>query len=162
MKLLNVEAVKQLPSFCGPASLSMVFKYWNKEHSFSQAELAKQAHTSLDDGTSAPMMVRVAKRHGYAAKVVNTMSYASLMKAINEGVPVIVNWFSVNQSHYSVIVGCTATSIAMQDPFMGRKRVISRKLFESVWFAYEPEGQRPRHAQNLHIQRAIVIRPKAN
>ena len=55
----------------------------------------------------------------------------------------IVDWFSENDGHYSVVTRATRSEVTLMDPERGY-RTLPRSVFERVWFDFDdqpPEGR---------------------
>lgn len=135
--MLKLKPFKQSPSYCGPASLKMVLAYYGVEE--SEKKLGELCHTTLRRGTTWQSLVRVAKRYGLGAEMKRRASLRDIENSIKKGAPVIVNWFSVNEGHWSVIIGIDSVNIYMLDPEIGKLRSMSRKDFMRVWFDFRSD-----------------------
>ncbi len=155
VKLLNVKPFRQTPRHCGPASLKMVLKYYGI--SKSESELARI--TKCDNtGTRAKNIVIAAKRLGMDAYVKDNSDITELLALIKRGIPVIVDWFSNDEGHYSVAIGTDAKNIYLQDPELGTIRRINKNTFMKIWFDFQ--GEYMETAKNLILRRIIVIEKK--
>ncbi len=147
--MLRVKSYKQSPSFCGPACLKMVLEYYGIKK--SEAELAKSAKTSLKFGTSAKNVLNVGKRLGLKGFIKDYADINGLKEfVLKKKVPVIVNWFSQDEGHYSVVVGIDEKNIHLMDPEFGKRRTMDLVTFKRVWFDFHPAF--------LHSQKDLVIR----
>jgi predicted double-glycine peptidase len=59
--------------------------------------------------------------------------------------------------HYSVVSGLTSAAIVLQDPALGKRRIIPRPAFYRVWFDFTYVY--PRTKDDLIIRRMIVVAP---
>lgn len=50
--------------------------------------------------------------------------------------PVIVNWFSTNEGHYSVVVGVDDARVVLADPETGKRRSFDHETLMRVWFDF--------------------------
>ena len=54
-----------------------------------------------------------------------------------EKLPVIINWFDVDDGHYSVVVDIDKKNIITVDPIDGKpERRLDRKTFPNMWFDF--------------------------
>ena len=154
--MINLKPHRQKPAFCGPASLKMVFGYYGIKK--SETELARLCGTDPENGTRAHRMVATAKQCGLQSFFKDNTSLAELRKWVEgKGVPVIVNWFSVDEGHYSPVVAVTDKTITLMDPELGRARRMTLEKFLGVWFDFNPPG--PPSRKGLILRRMIVIHP---
>ena len=131
---------KQSRAMCGPACLKIVFAYFGRH--LSEQKIAKACRSSVRSGTTGPNMVRGAKQFGFDAKVFDRSNFRTIAKWLRRGVPFIVDWMSTVRNpgdgqpmacgHYSVVCGLEENHIVLQDPGMGGRRRISRRLSQRV------------------------------
>jgi ABC-type bacteriocin/lantibiotic exporter with double-glycine peptidase domain len=152
--MIKVKPLKQTKSYCGPYALKMVFDYYGKNISIK--EIAKEAKTAIAFGTGPKKMVNAAKFFGFNAVYKEKFSINELSKLVNKKkIPVIVNWFSENDGHYSVLVGINKTEIYLQDPEIGKIRKIKVKDFLKVWFDFS--GDYLKSKKDIRIRPIILI-----
>lgn len=154
---IPVEPFDQTRGLCGPASLKMILRYFDDDR--TEEELARAAGSSKDDGTPAENLVTVARELGYDAWVEEDTSMDDLRHyVVDLELPVMVNWFSTTDGHYSVVTGIDddAGEISLQDPEIRRTRTMPIEEFEHVWFDYT--GDRPEE-ENFVVRRIIVVSP---
>jgi ABC-type bacteriocin/lantibiotic exporter with double-glycine peptidase domain len=152
IKLLSVKPFKQVPRRCGPASLKMVLEYYGIMK--SEGELTKLTKCNKS-GTRTENIVLAAKRFGMDAYVKDNSSIKEISILLKKGIPVIIDWFSQDEGHYSVVVGIDAKNIYLQDPELGKARKLDKKTFMRVWFDFE--GEYLKSSKELIIRRIIVI-----
>jgi|SRR3989344_4993544 len=153
--MLNLKPFRQKPSFCGPACLKMVLDYYGVKR--SEKQLAKLAHTT-SKGTPGNSMIEVAKRLGFKAFIKDFSDIKDVKKyVIKENLPVIVDWFSIDDGHYSVVVDVDKENIYIQDPEMGNLRAFRIKDFKRDWFDFF--GGYLKSKNQLIIRRMIIIKP---
>lgn len=153
MKLLPIRPHRQRPSYCGPASLKMVLGYYGR--SVAERQLGRLAGTTAAHGTPATGLVRAAEHLGFRATWRQSGTIAALRQYVRRGVPVIVNWFSTDEGHYSVVVGLDQRRIALQDPELGRVRWLSLDTFRRVWFDFP--GDALRRPSDLVLRGYLVV-----
>ena len=136
MRLLKVKHYRQKPSFCGPASLKILFSFFGIEE--TEARLGRLVGCTLKDGTTHEAMVEAAKDFGFRVTAKGGAGYADLDYWINKRrLPVIVGWFSEWDDHYSVVIGLTKDHVILDDPEEdGPVRRLERWFFRNVWFDF--------------------------
>ncbi len=80
---------------------------------------------------------------------------SDIKKFINKKIPVIVDWFSGDEGHYSVIVGIGKDSIYLQDPELGHVRSMRLRTFKRVWFDFP--GKYLVSKDGVIVRRMIVL-----
>ena len=156
--MLTVKPFRQSPAHCGPACLKMVLDYFGLEK--SEAELAKLCRTSMKTGTKSDAILAAAKQLGFDGFLRDGATLADIRTFVHKKkVPVMVNWFSTDYGHYSVVVDIDAKHISLQDPELNDIRVMDLKIFQQVWFDYFGMGY-PRDNNDFVVRRMIVIEPK--
>jgi ABC-type bacteriocin/lantibiotic exporter with double-glycine peptidase domain len=154
--MIKLKPYRQKPGFCGPSCIKIVLELYGVKK--SENELGRMTDCSPTIGTSGAKIVEAAKALGFRAFQKDGASIADIQKWVKKGVPVIVNWFSVNEGHYSVAVEVTKKSISLMDPELARVRRMSVEKFEHFWFDFSPVSKRTR--KSLVLKRMIVIQPK--
>jgi hypothetical protein len=74
---------------------------------------------------------------------------------ISMDVPVIVDYFSVDDGHYAVAVGVKENRIRLQDPQIGSQVDMKIADFRRIWFDFP--GKYLRSKKDLIIRRLIAI-----
>jgi ABC-type bacteriocin/lantibiotic exporter with double-glycine peptidase domain len=138
---------------CGPACLKMVLHYYGIK--VTEASLAKQMKTSAAFGTSAQKMVEVAKKYKLKGYIQDLASIKDLRKLLKKGIPVIIDWFKVDDGHYSVVTDIDQENIYLQDPALGYLRGMDINFFKRVWFDFF--GGMMKTKNDLILRRMIVI-----
>lgn len=149
-------------SMCGPASLKMVFDYYEIEK--SEEEIAKLCGTTENSGTDDQGIKKAAESLGLKAEIKNNATFKDIREWLNKKIPVIVNWFTrgridyddsqVPDGHYSVVVGLDDKFIYLQDPEIGKLRKIQRNDFMKVWFDFKGEYI---NSEELIIRQIIAV-----
>ncbi len=134
MSKIDIPFVKQKNDyFCGPASLQMVFSYFDFDT--DQEFLAKKMKTDEDIGTKKKRMIRTVKKSGfhYCAKTNATLK--ELDSLIRKKIPVIVNYVEPTdeESHYAVVIGFSPKKIIFNDPWNGGDFRLDKKEFLKRW-----------------------------
>ncbi|MFH1162006.1 MAG: cysteine peptidase family C39 domain-containing protein [Candidatus Jorgensenbacteria bacterium] len=155
VKLLKIKPYREeVAGFCGPASLKMVLAYYGVKK--SERELARLSRATRDQGVEAPGLARVARGLGFKARVEDGATLGDMERLVmGKSIPVIVDWFSGDDGHYSVVVGITARTIYLQDPEIGKVRAMDTKIFKRVWFDFPGDVLCSKHS--LVLRRMIVI-----
>lgn len=136
---LNIPFVRQINDyFCGPASLEMIFGYFNCEK--SQCELAKIMGTKEIVGTEKDKMVKAVHEHDFHYYEKNNSDFDEISRLLKNKVPVIVNFIepSDNESHYAVVAGLTCREIIFADPWNGKDFKMTREDFFKRWYGHGP------------------------
>ena len=84
---------------------------------------------------------------------------------LRKGVPVVVDWMSIGlrgssrvATGHSVVSGLTSDEIIIEDPAIGRKRRLQRRLFMSLW--YDFKYLMPRKSDDLVMRRMVIVAPE--
>lgn len=81
--------------------------------------------------------------------------FDDIKKWLDKKVPPIVDWFSQDEGHYSVVVGLDDQKIYLRDPELTRRRELKRENFKRVWFDFPDDFIKTR--SDLIIRRLIAI-----
>ncbi|MEK7510521.1 MAG: cysteine peptidase family C39 domain-containing protein [Patescibacteria group bacterium] len=76
-------------------------------------------------------------------------------QVVKKKIPVIVDWWYWNGGHYSVVVDVDARKISLQDPLIGRMRIVPLRDFERLWFDFREEFVKSKN--DLVVRRMIII-----
>jgi ABC-type bacteriocin/lantibiotic exporter with double-glycine peptidase domain len=139
VEISGVKPFEQTPSYCGAASLHIVLKFYGTD--VPEKTLAKLSKTTKKDGTEAPRLLEAAKHYGFDGFYLKDCDISDIKSWIRKGFPVIVEWFSVDDSHFSVVYGIDDKKIYLQDPENGRKKEIDLDIFSQVWFGFNKTNQ---------------------
>src|SRR3989338_4931126 len=155
--MLKIKPYKQKPGYCGPASLKMVLNYFGVYK--TELELAKLSHCTKENGVEAKPLLKAAQKLGFDGFVKDFSDISDLKKyVIQKKIPVIVDWFSTDDGHYSVVTHIDSKKIHLMDPEHGKKRTLTLETFKRVWFDF-PNGFL-KSKNELNVRRMIVIYPK--
>jgi predicted double-glycine peptidase len=154
-KLLRIKPFRQSRGECGPASLKMVLEYYGIIK--SERELIKLTKSDKT-GTRAKNIILVAKSLGMKAYIKDNSNIKEISELVKKGIPVIVDWFSHDEGHYSVVVGIDKENIYILDPELGHIRAMKCATFIRTWFDFE--GQYIKTSKELILRRIIVINKK--
>ena len=128
---LDVPIVRGAPERCGPAALAMVLRYYR-----APAAAVREANTAYDPalgGSCMDDLAVAARRAGFAADIA-TLTSASLIDLLNDGVPPIVLYQSGPVGRFGVVTGWDATrgSFTIHDG-TARPRVAGREELTRKW-----------------------------
>lgn len=153
--MLPVKPFAQSPDFCGPACLKMVLEFFGVKK--SEAELVKLSGADRLHGATAQELVNAAKLLGFEAEYHDYSSLEELRGYLDNQIPVIVDWFSHDDGHYSVVVDMDEENIFLQNPEIGNLQAIDLVTFKRVWFDFEPDFLNK--SDDVIIRRVIAIHP---
>jgi len=102
-------------------------------------------------------LVKAARSLGLKAALKDKATLADIRKYIKQEIPVIVNWFSVNEGHYSVVVDIDKENLYIKDPEWGYTRAMRLDTFMEVWFSIR--GNVPSSKEDFNIRRLIAVEP---
>lgn len=153
--MLSVKPYRQQTGYCGPASLKMVLGYFGMNK--SERELGRLSGCTERAGTPGEGLLAAARKLGFAGKIIDQADIANLRAYVKQKIPVIVDWFSTDEGHYSVVVDVTPTAVVLQDPELGRARTLKLADFKRVWFDFP--GAYLKTKKDLKIRRLIAIYP---
>lgn len=154
--MIEVKAYHQKAGHCGPSSLKMVLGYYGVEK--TESELGKLVKCRPLIGTSVDNLIKTAKKLGFEAFYKDFADIRDLRFYLRKKVPVIVNWFSVCEDHYSVVVDVDKENIYLQDPEFGHIRSMKIGYFKKIWFGIR--GDLLNTKDDIVIRRMIVIERK--
>ena len=152
--MINVKPYREKPELCGPASLKMVIDFFGIEK--TEDELAELAGYIPTKGTTSEGIINAAKILGFNAFQKDFSEIKDIEDYVaNKNIPVIVDWFSIDGGHYSVIVGVDNKNIYMQDPESIELKTFDLETFKAVWFDFK--GDYPETKDDIIIRRMIII-----
>ncbi len=160
---LATRRFRQVKARCGPAALKIVAGYFGVR--VSEAGVAALCRVSRVSGTTGENLVAAARKLGFAARIVDGANFRMIASWLRKDIPVIVDWMSIGHrgaaraatGHYSVVSGLTADAIILEDPAIGRKRRLQRRLFLSLW--YDFKYLMPRKTDDLVMRRMVIVAP---
>jgi len=151
--VIKLKSFRQTPGLCGPASLKIVMDYYGV--SVSEAEIAKAAKATKERGVSAKGLIRAAKYFGFKAIFKKNSSLRDLEYFVEKRMPVIVDWFSEDDGHYSVVTDINNRNVVLLDPALGGKKVFSRETFFRIWFDFP--GKFIKTPKDLVLRSILVL-----
>jgi ABC-type bacteriocin/lantibiotic exporter with double-glycine peptidase domain len=152
--MIKIKSFRQTSGYCGPASLKMVLEYYGVHK--SEGALAKLSGATRSRGVDAKRLLRTVTKLGFRGLVKDYSSIEDIKRYIKQNIPVIVDWFSQDDGHYSVAVGLDRQFIYLQDPEIGKIRKLNLEVFKCVWFDFS--GKFPHPRKGIIIRRIIVIK----
>lgn len=132
---IEVPYVHQVSNYCGPAVLTMVFRYW--DYSTNQHEIAKEFIPFPGKGLNGEQLKQYATENGFSA-----FSFRgdrnNLIKHLRKGRPLIIaqgQSFPALTDHYIVVVGWISSSEEwiVHDPSDGSYKRRSAERLEAQW-----------------------------
>ncbi len=147
--MLNVKPFQEklYYSYCGPATLKILFSYYGINK--TEEELAKMAGWDRDLGIDDKGIKATAEALGFKVKIKNYSNFQDIKKWLDKGIPVIVNWFTRGRNdysdsetadgHYAVVMGLDNDFIYLQDPEIGKMRKLKKYDFMRVWFDFKSD-----------------------
>lgn len=130
--MLNIKPIEQNKSgLCGVASLRMVLAYYGIKK--SEKELAKLTYSTAHYGTRTKSIIRVAKTLGLKTKEKDNATLKDIGHyVLKRKIPVIVDWFSRDDGHYSVVAHINKKYIYLLDPELGKINPIDLATFKRI------------------------------
>lgn len=154
--MLKIKPFRQQTGHCGPASLKMVLHYYGMDK--SEQELIELTDCDMDLGVEAGRLLTTAQDLGFNGYIKDTAELTDIKQEVVEYKrPVIVDWFSEDDGHYSVVVDINDENIYLLDPEIGYVRAMRLYKFYRVWFDFP--GEYIKTKDDLTIRRMIVIYP---
>ncbi len=151
--MIKLKLFQQSTGYCGPAVLKMILDFYGVSR--TEKELVKLSGATRERGVEAPALLHVAKKLGFKGFIKDFSDLEDIKKYIKQGIPIIVDWFSVDDGHYSVVVGIDKKYIYLNDPEFKKVRKLELKIFKRVWFDYK--GDSPVSSRDFIIRRMMVI-----
>jgi len=153
--MINLKPFRQTAGLCGPASLKMVLNYY--EIAATESAVARASGASKEKGASKDGLIKAARYFGFKVFVKEKSSLDDLRRFIKKGIPVIVDWFSGDDGHYSVVVDIDQKNIVLMDPELAGKRKMSVDKFQRLWFDFP--GEFIKNQNDLVLRLMIVAEP---
>ncbi len=106
-------------------------------------------------GIEAKPIIAVAKKLGLKGFTKDNSNFDDIAKYLTKKIPIIVDWFSTDDGHYSVVVGLDTKYIYLEDPEFGGINKIKKGTFYRVWFDFR--GNYIKTPKNVILRRILVI-----
>lgn len=152
--MLKIKPLRQTPGHCGPYSLKMVLDFYGIKKNIK--ELISLCKANSCQGTKVENILAVVKKFGLSAEIIDNAELKDIKKFTDEKIPLIVDWFSEDDGHYSVAVGMDKKFIYLQDPEIAGIKKIDLKTFKRIWFDFS--GDYLKSEKDLILRRMIVIK----
>lgn len=152
--MIKLKHFRQTPAFCGPASLKMVLNFYGV--SVSEEDLVKLSGATPKKGTSLKGLIKAAKHYKFHTYSKTNGTLVDLKRFVKKGIPIIVDWFSEDDGHYSVVVDIDKNSIILMDPEKGHYKMTLEK-FERVWFDFP--GDFIKSPKDIILRLFLVVAP---
>lgn len=153
--MIKLRPFRQTPGLCGPASLKMVMEHYGV--SVPEKEIARISGASHKTGVSQEGLIKAAKHFGFDVFSKEKSSFNDLRHFINKGVPVIVDWFSEDEGHYSVVVDIDSKNIVLMDPEVNGERKMPLEKFQRLWFDFP--GKFIKEPKDIILRLIIAVIP---
>lgn len=153
--MIQLKPFRQSPGFCGPASLKMILEHYGINK--TEQELAELCGATRDLGVDAQGIAKACGILGLNAAIIDNAEIEDIQKKVVSGTPVIVQWFSNDEGHWSVVVDVDDENICLQDPHHGMLRAFKKSWFRGVWFDFHKGVM---EKENLVLRRMVVIERK--
>ncbi len=130
----NIPYFKQSTDYtCGPASLRMVFAFFNKNE--NEKNISIVAKTEKLYGTCRIHIVQTARDFGFRVHTDSRSSISKIEKFLVKDFPVIVRYHDQeeDEAHYAVVYGRKNGYLYLRDPWFGPNFRISEKEFLTRW-----------------------------
>lgn len=131
--ILSVTFIKQKDEFCGPASLSTVFKYYGED--IEQDEIGKYVYNPKLKGALITDLENFAKDKGFKT-ILKKSDILEIKSYLDQKKPVIalidLGFWLISQPHYLVIIGYNDKGFIVNTGYM-EKYFISYDEFEKKW-----------------------------
>ena len=161
--MLEVPIYRQQEAFCGPAVFRSVLAYYGVRKSQKEANVL--CKTTFTAGTSERKLASAFRKLGFHTVVKEKGTWEILNEYVNrKKIPVVVGWFSVSDSHYSVVAGLTKRHIWLIDPEHRTPRKLSWPRFNHLWFSPKFDyAKYPndvlKHSKDVRLQWYLVAFP---
>jgi ABC-type bacteriocin/lantibiotic exporter with double-glycine peptidase domain len=134
--------------------LRAVLSYWGRN--ISEEKLINLSGSTFEEGVEAPGLVKAAEAIGLGGFYHDDADFDDLRRYLDLGLPVIVNWWSTDEGHFSVVAGMDNKYIYIVDPEKDERfSRIPLDTFDRVWFDFKEPQQ-----TDLTRRRLIIIAPK--
>lgn len=134
-QIQGVNRIKQMTNYCGPASLTMVLRYWGQD--IDQQTVGKYVFDKSCNATDGADMLLFAREEGYSAYSWNS-GINDVKQVLSAGVPVIVlqqNSIYDTSGHYRVLTGYDdkTSEFSVADPYYGNITHLSYSRCQRLW-----------------------------
>lgn len=131
----NVPFTRQLPNFCGPASLSSLLAFWGV--SATQTEIGSRSFAQSDSGTNGADMLLFCRDQGLSAYSFNG-TIKDLKEFVSRNIPVMIlqdmtrTW---TDGHFRIVVGYNDDkgTVTLRDSRQPGLVTLAYKEFDYLW-----------------------------
>ena len=156
MTMRRLPVYRQTPGYCGPTALRMVLAYFDIKK--TETELARQSRCTRARGVTAERLLGAARSLGLTGNIKDNATLADLQRwVVIRRIPVIVDWFSGDESHFAVVANVAKGTLTLHDPDGGLVRRIPWTTFRRIWFIFRGTDVPSRTA--LRVRRMLVVYP---
>ncbi len=152
---LKLKSYRQREGLCGPTVLKMVLEYFGVKK--SEDTLAKLTETTPSSGMDIYKAKVALEKLGFKVIIKDFSTFEDIQNYLKQEIPVIIDWFSTDEGHYSVAVGLDDKNIYLQDTELGGLRTIPLLTFKRIWFDFR--GEFIKSKDDIIIRRIIVVQP---
>ena len=154
--MLKLKSHQQKEGFCGPASLKIVLRFFGVKK--SEKELGELMGCTRHKGVTGFEIVTAAEKLGFKGYVKDFSTLEEMREILARKIPVIVEWFSEIEPHFSVVARVDDNFVYLQDPEIGDMRKIELKTFDRIWFSFD--GGIMKKKEDLVLRRMVVVEKK--
>jgi predicted double-glycine peptidase len=140
---LGVEPVRQKKDWsCGPAALKILLGYLG--HPATEEQLIHLTDAKPEGGTEHEGMVRAAEILGHQVFSRENATDQDLLRFIQQGIPVIVDFQGSQGGHFAVISGIKDGRIVLDDPreHGSQEHTLDLDVFKNRWFNIRYDNHR--------------------
>jgi len=156
--VIKLKKVREIPGFCGPASLESLLHYYGVN--LSQKQIAKLVHAkkyagTSDFGTNHKDIIAALKKLGFSVVARDHGTWQELKKLTEKGIPVLVGWFTltgVPDDHFSLAYKVTNQHVYLMDPEIAKTRKMSKEKFLGLWWDMDTPKNYRVDKWSLYIQ----------
>lgn len=119
---------------CGPAALKILLSYFG--HPASEEQLIHLTHARSEGGTEHEGMVNAAQILGHQVFAKENATEQDLMRFVQQGIPVIVDFQGSQGGHFAVVNGLKDGRILLDDPreHGSQRHTLDLEVFKNRWF----------------------------
>ncbi len=150
--MMHYKPFTQSPGFCGPACLKMILDYYGCEK--SEDDIAQVCGATRERGVSIDGIVKGCSYLGLHTKVIDNAQFGNISEYITQNIPVLVQWWSTDEGHWSLVAGLDEKNVYVQDPHYGTMRMFSRDWFYGVWFDFHKGSMKK---EDLILRRMVAV-----
>ena len=150
--MLRNSVFQQKEGTCGPASLKIVLHHFGIE--ISEKQLIKDCENS-SVGVESDILLKIAKKYGLKGKLIKNATFKNIKKFLKKNQAIIVEWFSEDDGHYSIVSRIDNENIYLIDPELGHLRAIRKEKFKRIWFTFP--GKFMKTKNDLKLREMIVL-----